>query len=198
MCGDPRAHPRSRGENTASALVAALNSGSSPLTRGKPNVRPGERGCGRLIPAHAGKTGPLRYCCSGLPAHPRSRGENYVLGCYDRGAHGSSPLTRGKPHHRRQSARHRRLIPAHAGKTGLQSRGCYAQTAHPRSRGENLLVALSWLFWVGSSPLTRGKHTHARTHAQGPRLIPAHAGKTWCGEGEGACGGAHPRSRGEN
>ena len=192
------AHPRSRGENTASALVAALNSGSSPLTRGKPNVRPGERGCGRLIPAHAGKTGPLRYCCSGLPAHPRSRGENYVLGCYDRGAHGSSPLTRGKPHHRRQSARHRRLIPAHAGKTGLQSRGCYAQTAHPRSRGENLLVALSWLFWVGSSPLTRGKHTHARTHAQGPRLIPAHAGKTWCGEGEGACGGAHPRSRGEN
>ena len=198
MCGDPRAHPRSRGENTASALVAALNSGSSPLTRGKPNVRPGERGCGRLIPAHAGKTGPLRYCCSGLPAHPRSRGENYVLGCYDRGAHSSSPLTRGKPHHRRQSARHRRLIPAHAGKTGLQSRGCYAQTAHPRSRGENLIRPAATGVDAGSSPLTRGKHVGGAEVHDRLGLIPAHAGKTTSPSPTPSPSPAHPRSRGEN
>ena len=50
------AHPRSRGEN---AYVAKLNkngTGSSPLTRGKPQPRRRTRRPVRLIPAHAGKT----------------------------------------------------------------------------------------------------------------------------------------------
>ena len=53
---DPRAHPRSRGENfqTLGSTVSAV--GSSPLTRGKPrsSVRSGVTW--GLIPAHAGKT----------------------------------------------------------------------------------------------------------------------------------------------
>ena len=50
------AHPRSRGENSATAPAVTPHVGSSPLTRGKPrrifrrDRRPG------LIPAHAGKT----------------------------------------------------------------------------------------------------------------------------------------------
>ena len=50
------AHPRSRGENGGRAMTTIGSLGSSPLTRGKPEVwvrRIEGRG---LIPAHAGKT----------------------------------------------------------------------------------------------------------------------------------------------
>ena len=50
------AHPRSRGENTTIAPAAGATSGSSPLTRGKPQRAQKARVCERLIPAHAGKT----------------------------------------------------------------------------------------------------------------------------------------------
>ena len=50
------AHPRSRGENVHDATFAPVRGGSSPLTRGKPEL---DRECVArvgLIPAHAGKT----------------------------------------------------------------------------------------------------------------------------------------------
>ena len=113
----PRAHPRSRGENTGGQLSGRRCVGSSPLTRGKrpTRTRPaptrgsspltrGKRrfglrggGAGGLIPAHAGKTDGASRHPSPSRAHPRSRGENssapWLTGCF----HGSSPLTRGKP-----------------------------------------------------------------------------------------------------
>ena len=58
------AHPRSRGENVRVAAKRRAKTGSSPLTRGKPQGAPGRLGPGRLIPAHAGKT-PSR-----VPARP--------------------------------------------------------------------------------------------------------------------------------
>ena len=111
---------------------------------------------------------------------------------------GSSPLTRGKldPHPRGQN--HRRLIPAHTGKTLCDRLGAGVSGAHPRSRGENLRTTRPCFLQVGSSPLTRGKlldgvHNHA-----GPGLIPAHAGKTASRESAQASRTAHPHSRGEN
>ena len=70
------AHPRSRGENDVNSNFAELKAGSSPLTRGKPIFAPGLPIRVRLIPAHAGKTFVLDNLKPGLPAHPRSRGEN--------------------------------------------------------------------------------------------------------------------------
>ena len=71
-----RAHPRSRGENTARLVRVLRGRGSSPLTRGKRRENRRERHARGLIPAHAGKTagspGPSRT----WGAHPRSRGEN--------------------------------------------------------------------------------------------------------------------------
>ena len=54
--GSPWAHPRSRGENPWPTSRPLMCSGSSPLTRGKPPLRPLAHGRVRLIPAHAGKT----------------------------------------------------------------------------------------------------------------------------------------------
>ena len=59
------AHPRSRGENLSRIRLRTRSAGSSPLTRGKPERRFQLLGCGRLIPAHAGKTLPdMRFYCA--------------------------------------------------------------------------------------------------------------------------------------
>ena len=154
-----RAHPRSRGENRRRKRSPYYGEGSSPLTRGK---RPS--GCPRpclrgLIPAHAGKTNfeDPRYRASS--AHPRSRGENGVSSEVTSSAIGSSPLTRGKRVVRVGLPGCRRLIPAHAGKTPRKPQRTSQHTAHPRSRGENLLAGGFNAVEAGSSPLTRGKRT---------------------------------------
>ena len=182
--GDPsaaaflRAHPRSRGENSAMPEPRALIAGSSPLTRGKParTVWPGRRA--GLIPAHAGKTSVYSISFTTPWAHPRSRGENsapITIACV---VGGSSPLTRGKRGINLHPSRLFGLIPAHAGKTSTSSTRPPYRRAHPRSRGENLPVLSALETTMGSSPLTRGKHRGLLPVLQGHGLIPAHAGKT--------------------
>ena len=111
------AHPRSRGENLVSQTTPGTHGGSSPLTRGKRQRWNGPRGGIGLIPAHAGKTAPLRRVYCETEAHPRSRGENGQRSAAYFAAQGSSPLTRGKRAAQRRLFRSAGLIPAHAGKT---------------------------------------------------------------------------------
>ena len=193
-----RAHPRSRGENALLLSSVVWVGGSSPLTRGKPWCKPRLPRRLGLIPAHAGKTLLTKYPLPNLTAHPRSRGENGSamsrLSTYT----GSSPLTRGKQRLSLTRRVHDRLIPAHAGKTGIKLEATASVKAHPRSRGENLVFRGSLTSSVGSSPLTRGK---LRSHAEAdpaPGLIPAHAGKTFEPQAFERAVMAHPRSRGEN
>ena len=173
-----RAHPRSRGENGGSSSPQRLQVGSSPLTRGKPKQLNIGAPAPRLIPAHAGKTAP--GACSGLQgaAHPRSRGENRLRWCRWALVVGSSPLTRGKQPNYRDVLSREGLIPAHAGKTAAGVASFCQVGAHPRSRGENACSRPARRAGRGSSPLTRGKHQHARELGVLVGLIPAHAGKT--------------------
>ena len=198
MASTGRAHPRSRGENAVGDPHSRTAYGSSPLTRGKPLGLSGPARHHRLIPAHAGKTASRPPPTSTRPAHPRSRGENQ-RGCGSTGCDGgSSPLTRGKRRRRQGREPGRRLIPAHAGKTANVSILPSHASAHPRSRGENLLGCLPGVPGMGSSPLTRGKLTMSVWNALVSGLIPAHAGKTAPGETYEGSITAHPRSRGEN
>ena len=174
------------------------DAGSSPLTRGKPveaELRVADRG---LIPAHAGKTQPEGSRKMITRAHPRSRGENTFPAVDAITRAGSSPLTRGKHPVTARGRDLRRLIPAHAGKTGHCSLSPPALRAHPRSRGENDLVAEFLTARPGSSPLTRGKRGQRRRAMGYIRLIPAHAGKTSPPIAPASGARAHPRSRGEN
>ena len=154
-CG---AHPRSRGENLRNGPSCASHGGSSPLTRGKPDVACVVCDPQRLIPAHAGKTGLKPLKMSRGTAHPRSRGENFEAYRSKGSECGSSPLTRGKRWGWRTVSTRVRLIPAHAGKTLAETLGEGGPTAHPRSRGENGSRPRSRARPQGSSPLTRGKH----------------------------------------
>ena len=115
--GVDEAHPRSRGENRDQLSVEGGGLGSSPLTRGKPGACPNCSPAGRLIPAHAGKTLCRTRPAKPAAAHPRSRGENSTSSTSSLTLHGSSPLTRGKPHRTVGRPGPPGLIPAHAGKT---------------------------------------------------------------------------------
>ena len=152
------AHPRSRGENIKSARGSVIDWGSSPLTRGKRAASDEKPARGRLIPAHAGKTPRWSPRPPGRPAHPRSRGENQKAAIEEQKGKGSSPLTRGKRPRLGLVGHQRRLIPAHAGKTGGGVRCVHRRRAHPRSRGENRSIMSRAESSHGSSPLTRGKH----------------------------------------
>ena len=152
--------------------------GSSPLTRGKFTSANAARGGTRLIPAHAGKTGAVQVETGQPRAHPRSRGENSAVQFVPCVPMGSSPLTWGKLGLRRHVQEHRRLIPAHAGKTRALQFVNLIMCAHPRSRGENSGPCTARPIQGGSSPLTRGKREALKA------IVNDEA--------------AHPRSRGEN
>ena len=173
-----RAHPRSRGENHGVQSRITNQTGSSPLTRGKPPSE--KRAVTRvgLIPAHAGKTRRRRPTSSRRSAHPRSRGENSSEAGDEKGSTGSSPLTRGKRSEGLGGDHRGGLIPAHAGKTRPCPQAWRWSGAHPRSRGENRERTAARLDELGSSPLTRGKRALDDGPIQVARLIPAHAGKT--------------------
>ena len=193
-----RAHPRSRGENVVCFCAPSAVQGSSPLTRGKPDLRVGGLCRLRLIPAHAGKTRSPGTPIIVPGAHPRSRGENIIPGSYLMRPPGSSPLTRGKRADHTMPTRLAGLIPAHAGKTVLCRLVWPCWWAHPRSRGENRITPLASRKYHGSSPLTRGKLHVFPEHLRTGRLIPAHAGKTRSAGPRRGSSRAHPRSRGEN
>ena len=157
-----RAHPRSRGENAELMDRYTVQRGSSPLTRGKPDLRVGGLCRLRLIPAHAGKTRSPGTPIIVPGAHPRSRGENAggISGVLK--SAGSSPLTRGKRRKDRLRLARLGLIPAHAGKTPCCTSPQHAAWAHPRSRGENSIWPGGITKAAGSSPLTRGKRIGRR------------------------------------
>ena len=173
-----RAHPRSRGENKHLTKERVESGGSSPLTRGKRTQGEPVFGLNGLIPAHAGKTTHCKVPTQTPRAHPRSRGENGLCGCWCRTVWGSSPLTRGKQKSSRKPPEIVRLIPAHAGKTPFGRPERRRLRAHPRSRGENSSIEVASWVLSGSSPLTRGKRIAEIAQRSLCRLIPAHAGKT--------------------
>ena len=131
-------------------------------------------------------------------AHPRSRGENGAWCGRRVFSMGSSPLTRGKLAPPSGRGHHGGLIPAHAGKTTRGRGQSRSGSAHPRSRGENFGPSFEGCSRTGSSPLTRGKRSGQWPGLSAPRLIPAHAGKTWRRQACWRPVPAHPRSRGEN
>ena len=119
--------------------TAVSFTGSSPLTQGKRPPRFKEDRVPGLIPAHAGKTNARRGMKYRGAAHPRSRGENQSRVRRHTPPPGSSPLTRGKQSEGTGAFTHHGLIPAHAGKTLTDKHPVRTVTAHPRSRGENVM-----------------------------------------------------------
>ena len=193
-----RAHPRSRGENASLGRGTPLATGSSPLTRGKPQHLLTEQLENGLIPTHTGKTASSKSHRPRTRAHPRSRGENRAEKAHPAFQKGSSPLMRGKHDDTAQSGQYEGLIPAHAGKTVLCRLVWPCWWARPRSCGENAELEATPILGQGLSPLMRGKLACMIRRARCIGLIRAHAGKTSSFSWLLRRSAAHPRSYGEN
>ena len=173
-----RAHPRSRGEHPTRLSTTSMWMGSSPLARGTRKWNQRRRRKKGLIPARAGNTGrPVRRNQTRW-AHPRSRGEHFLVRVSVLVWTGSSPLARGTLSDITQLLKSRGLIPARAGNTQRFLHGVPSRRAHPRSRGEHLGAQREHTRAEGSSPLARGTpHLYDPVTGAG-RLIPARAGNT--------------------
>ena len=71
-----------------------------------------------------------------------------------------------------------RIIPAHAGQTGLLAHWLERHSDHPRACGANILQMWKIHIIPGSSPRMRGKPPSNQRSKSGARIIPAHAGQT--------------------
>ena len=101
-------------------LMMLIPTGSSPLTRG------------------ARVSWSRRH--SPVVAHPRSRGEHRTDGHGHSFSMGSSPLTRGALRESLWITSIQGLIPAHAGSTWFDAIPPERWGAHPRSRGEHVIM----------------------------------------------------------
>ena len=190
-------HPRSRGEYEAIVLVRGLPPGSSPLSRGIPDLVDSLSQFLRIIPALAGNTRRPWPWSRSRGDHPRSRGEYGAVLVVTHSKLGSSPLSRGIPKHRTHRHRRHRIIPALAGNTPSWRSRTGGISDHPRSRGEYFASMLTVFHHHGSSPLSRGIPHPRRGRFRTARIIPALAGNTRVGWGGYLLHGDHPRSRGE-
>ena len=132
-----RAHPRVCGENSIAIETLSPVIGSSPRVRGKQEGTNQMTQSTGLIPACAGKTIRGSRRRGDGPAHPRVCGENQTHAVSLNRITGSSPRVRGKREISRRSILVCGLIPACAGKTTGEQRGCAGERAHPRVCGEN-------------------------------------------------------------
>ena len=172
--------------------------GSPPRMRGKLLIYLQKIHLVRITPAHAGKT-----CCQGINAvrpadHPRACGENKWKEWVSQEPCGSPPRMRGKPRRPVLHERHRRITPAHAGKTSRCSSPCPHPADHPRACGENPETAACSPDSGGSPPRMRGKQGRRQHPAFWGRITPAHAGKTVLTTPSISAPPDHPRACGEN
>ena len=114
---DAADHPRSRGEYHAVSRQVGDDCGSSPLSRGILARAPQPHLTARIIPALAGNSFGVGVCIETSLDHPRSRGEYFSEPLLKDFVRGSSPLSRGIPHHCFTVVGKFGIIPALAGNT---------------------------------------------------------------------------------
>ena len=108
-------------------------------------------------PRVRGKLDPYQLAEALGGAHPRVCGENVDLTDGGPMLTGSSPRVRGKRVQRLSHQFELGLIPACAGKTGIQTGEVRLRAAHPRVCGENQRGLSTREADSGSSPRVRGK-----------------------------------------
>ena len=170
--------PAYAGSTPPGGAGTGLSVGSSPHTRGAPDVAEGVPVADRIIPAYAGSTRSCRAPPGRYQDHPRIRGEHRVGDGAPLGGDG--------------------IIPAYAGSTALTSDCSSPGRDHPRIRGEHVGGQIVFLSIVGSSPHTRGAPGPVGVEPAGAGIIPAYAGSTCERTGDIMAAEDHPRIRGEH
>ena len=191
-------YPRSRGDDTQSAVLLRAVIGLSPLARGRRALQGVDVLLVRTIPARAGTTDSRTRTASKSPDYPRSRGDDRSSSSLPTPSGGLSPLARGRRSGRTDVGLHPGTIPARAGTTESLRPPRALPGDYPRSRGDDFSGADSEPTACGLSPLARGRHDRASSAPEVGRTIPARAGTTRCPAGRAGCIRDYPRSRGDD
>ena len=191
-------HPRIRGEHVVDTLTGALDTGSSPHTRGAQFSRFLVDVLAGIIPAYAGSTSASPAAASGRGDHPRIRGEHQRVVYGDADAAGSSPHTRGARRDAGLLCALEGIIPAYAGSTRPEWMKNVFPQDHPRIRGEHHTALAERRLPLGSSPHTRGALTSNGELVRAFGIIPAYAGSTVAIAWAATLPPDHPRIRGEH
>ena len=193
-----RDHPRIRGEHTTVSIAKGEAGGSSPHTRGAPACQRSRLAPPRIIPAYAGSTSTQSRRTRRHKDHPRIRGEHFPTFSITNNAGGSSPHTRGAHRGAAFQGAANGIIPAYAGSTCLSAMQEVCGKDHPRIRGEHRLDIPWPQAMQGSSPHTRGAHSHRKDALGADGIIPAYAGSTLDLGADYMVRKDHPRIRGEH
>ena len=132
----------------------------------------------RIIPARAGQTNRHVGHVDISTDHPRACGANPSNRLMMSAATGSSPRVRGKRWSDAFGGLGFRIIPARAGQTRAEGRGCPTSADHPRACGANRGSSRKKRTSAGSSPRVRGKLSDISSKNNKVRIIPARAGQT--------------------
>ena len=150
-----------------------------------------------IIPAGAGKRRSVVTVGLLFGDHPRGCGEKGLAAGVGLDPAGSSPRVRGKVTAGRGMWYYMGIIPAGAGKSGLNFRNCNHSKDHPRGCGEKRRGLERSRRTAGSSPRVRGKAGGRLGGQVCGRIIPAGAGKRGGQSRRASFREDHPRGCGE-
>ena len=131
-----------------------------------------------IIPADAGSTPRTRQARRFPWDHPRGCGEHSSRCSSIAVLLGSSPRMRGALADAYKDIYYRRIIPAEAGSTSVQSGTGSWTRDHPRGCGEHDSNSFTIIMSMGSSPQMRGALSLAPPLISTSGIIPADAGST--------------------
>ena len=152
----------------------------------------------RLTPANAGTTVQDAALTQPSVAHPRECGDDTNHTYITSTGIGSPPRMRGRQHVMIDIYSERRLTPANAGTTTMQSNDGDNDKAHPRECGDDSASGIFLKHRIGSPPRMRGRPAGRARLAHVCRLTPANAGTTVPTPGLQDHMGAHPRECGDD
>ena len=155
------------------------------------------RGCFRITPARAGKSGWRGSYPSSAGDHPRACGEKHHLPGISMQLSGSPPRVRGKAEAEEGAHDDCGITPARAGKrSGIQNM-LRLRGDHPRAYGEKAKEAATTIEGSGSPPRVRGKAILGGVYPTNIGITPARAGKRAFNYSSSSKLRDHPRACGE-
>ena len=152
-------HPRTCGEQQSAPADNQSAMGSPPHMRGTVSSLTFMMPPFGITPAHAGNRRRLIYDMDRTTDHPRTCGEQFSDSVIPDIASGSPPHMRGTVYNPRYRSFLNRITPAHAGNSVSSTLRGSRSRDHPRTCGEQFVLAGASRKPIGSPPHMRGTAT---------------------------------------
>ena len=176
--GTRRAHPHTRGDDTARPDSAREGGGSPPHAWGRPWTLGGAYLTGRLTPTRVGTTLLDQVPATITRAHPHTRGDDHCSIILPTASTGSPPHAWGRQILFSIVITNAGLTPTRVGTTGCFRPSGTATGAHPHTRGDDVVAGPAGCQPRGSPPHAWGRPVPDDVPSQSDGLTPTRVGTT--------------------